>query len=73
MSAVFPLPIRSAAVSIATMVVMFVGAGGVPPIVGFLAGHSSLSFAIGTAGPAPLASVVFHGFIPSHGTGHSPH
>jgi fucose permease len=52
------------------MVLIFatlVGAGAVPPLIGFLADTVSFSFAFGAAGAATLAALVLLGRFPSRG------
>jgi fucose permease len=44
-----------------------IGAGGVPPLVGFLADRYSFSFAFGAAGVAALACLLLFGFFPPRG------
>ena len=68
LSSAFPLPVRNVAVSMVLILASLVGAGGVPPLVGFLADSHSFSFAFGAAGLATLASLVMLGFFPSRGS-----
>jgi fucose permease len=52
------------------MVLIFstlVGAGAVPPLIGFLADTVSFSFAFSAAGAATLAFLVFLGCFPARG------
>jgi NNP family nitrate/nitrite transporter-like MFS transporter len=70
LSTVFPPPLRNIAVSTVMIVAVLVGAGAVPPGVGFLADRYSFSFAFGAAGLATLASLLLLGCFPS---GTAPH
>ena len=72
LSSVFPLRVRNVAVSMVLILGSLVGAGGVPPLVGFLADSHSFSFAFGAAGLATLASLLLFGFFPSPGPTPSP-
>lgn len=65
LSAVFPLPLRNVAVSMIMILGALLGAGGVPPAIGFLADSSSFSLAVSTAGLVTLASLLLLGFFPS--------
>jgi hypothetical protein len=47
------------------IVAILVGAGGVPPLVGFLADSFSFSLAFSVAGLATLASLLLLGLFPS--------
>jgi MFS family permease len=67
LSSVFPLPIRNVAVSMVLMFATLVGAGAVPPLIGFLADTVSFSFAFSAAGAATLAFLVFLGCFPARG------
>jgi len=68
LSSVFPLSVRNVAVSMVMILASLVGAGGVPPLVGFLADGYSFSLAFGVAGLATLTSLLLLGFLPSRGT-----
>ena len=68
LSSVFPLPVRNVAVSMVLILASLVGAGAVPPFIGFLADHFSFSFAFGMAGLATLASLFLLGFVPTRAT-----
>ncbi len=65
LSSVFPLPVRSLAVSMVFIMALLVGAGGVPPLIGFLADAVSFSFAFGAAGAVTLAFLMLFRFFPS--------
>ena len=65
LSATFPLPVRNLAVSMVLIVATLFGAGGVPPLIGFLADTVSFSFAFGAAGLATLAFLALFRFYPS--------
>lgn len=65
LSSVFPLPVRNLAVSMVLIVATLFGAGGVPPLIGFLADAVSFSFAFAAAGMATLAFLVLFRFYPS--------
>jgi NNP family nitrate/nitrite transporter-like MFS transporter len=65
LSAVFPLPVRNLAVSMVLILATLFGAGGVPPLIGFLADTVSFSFAFGVAGAATLAFIVLFRCFPS--------
>ena len=65
LSSVFPLPIRNLAVSMVLIVATLFGAGGVPPLIGFLADTVSFSFAFGAAGAATLAFLALFRFYGS--------
>jgi len=67
LSSVFPLPVRNLAVSMVLILATLFGAGGVPPLIGFLADTVSFSFAFGVAGAATLAFLVLFRFFPSGG------
>jgi NNP family nitrate/nitrite transporter-like MFS transporter len=67
LSSVFPLPIRNVAVSMVLMFATLVGAGAVPPLIGFLADTVSFSFAFSAAGAATLAFLVLLGCFPARG------
>jgi MFS family permease len=67
LSSAFPLPIRNVAVSMVLIFATLVGAGAVPPLIGFLADTVSFSFAFGAAGAATLAALVLLGRFPSRG------
>jgi NNP family nitrate/nitrite transporter-like MFS transporter len=71
LSSVFPLPVRNVAVSMVLILASLIGAGVVPPLVGFLADRYSFSFAFGAAGVATLASLLLFGFFPPRGTAKS--
>ena len=71
LSSVFPLPVRNVAVSMVLILASLIGAGGVPPLVGFLADRYSFSFAFGAAGVATLASLLLFGFFPPRSTAKS--
>jgi MFS transporter, NNP family, nitrate/nitrite transporter len=73
LSSVFPLPVRHVAISMVMVFASFVGAGGVPPSVGYLADHFSFSFAFCAAGLATLASVFLLGFAPSRARSRRSH
>jgi MFS family permease len=66
-SAVFPLPLRNVAISMIMVFGVLVGAGGVPPAVGFLADRYSFSLAFAMAGLATLASLLLLGSFRSPG------
>jgi NNP family nitrate/nitrite transporter-like MFS transporter len=61
----FPRSRRNVAVSLIMIVAILVGAGGVPPLVGFLADSFSFSLAFSVAGLATLASLLLLGLFPS--------
>ncbi|HSB82335.1 MAG TPA: MFS transporter [Candidatus Methylomirabilis sp.] len=63
-SEVFPLPLRNVAVSMIMVLGVLLGAGVVPPAIGFLADSSSFSLAFSAAGLASLASLLLLGFFP---------
>ena len=65
LSTVFPLPLRNVAVSMIMILGFLVGAGGVPPVIGYLADSYSFSFAFSAAGLATLASAYLLGVFPS--------
>jgi MFS family permease len=65
LSAVFPLPLRNVAVSMIMVLGALLGAGGVPPAIGFLADRSSFSLAFSAAGLATLGSVLLLGLFPT--------
>jgi NNP family nitrate/nitrite transporter-like MFS transporter len=65
LSTVFPTPFRNIAVSMIMILGVLVGAGGVPPAVGFLADRYSFSVAFAAAGLATLGSLLLLGFFPS--------
>jgi NNP family nitrate/nitrite transporter-like MFS transporter len=65
-SAIFPLSRRNVAVSLILILGMLVGAGGVPPLIGFVADSLSFPLAFGMAGAATLASLLLLGLFPSH-------
>jgi len=65
LSTVFPLPLRNVAVSMVMILGFLVGAGGVPPVIGYLADSYSFSFAFSAAGLATLASAYLLGVFPS--------
>ena len=67
LSSVFPLPVRNVAVSMVLILASLIGAGVVPPLVGFLADRFSFSFAFGAAGVAALACLLLFGFFPPRG------
>jgi NNP family nitrate/nitrite transporter-like MFS transporter len=64
LSTVFPAPFRNIAVSMVMILGVLVGAGVVPPAVGFLADRYSFSVAFGAAGLATLASLLLLGCFP---------
>ena len=68
LSSVFPLPVRNLAVSMVLILATLFGAGGVPPLIGFLADTVSFSFAFGAAGAATLAFLVLFRFFPAAAT-----
>jgi len=68
LSSVFPLPVRNLAVSMVLILATLFGAGGVPPLIGFLADTVSFSFAFGTAGAATLAFLVCFRVFPAGAT-----
>jgi MFS family permease len=67
LSSVFPLPIRNVAVSMVLMFATLVGAGAVPPLIGFLADTVSFSFAFSAAGAVTLAFLALLGCFPARG------
>jgi NNP family nitrate/nitrite transporter-like MFS transporter len=67
LSSAFPLPVRNLAVSMVLILATLFGAGGVPPLIGFLADAVSFSFAFGAAGAATLAFIVLFRCFPSSG------
>ncbi len=67
LSSVFPVPVRNVAVSMVLIFATLVGAGGVPPLIGFLADTISFSFAFGAAGAATLALLMLLGRFPLRG------
>ena len=71
LSSVFPLPVRNVAVSMVLILASLIGAGVVPPLVGFLADRYSFSFAFGAAGVTTLASLLLFGFFPPRGVSQS--
>ena len=73
LSTVFPTPFRNIAVSMVMIVGVLVGAGLVPPAVGFLADRYSFSVAFGAAGLATLASLFLLGSFPSRTRPRRPH
>jgi len=70
LSTVFPAPFRNIAVSMVMIIGVLVGAGAVPPAVGFLADRYSFSFAFGAAGLATLASLLLLGCFPTRTAPH---
>jgi NNP family nitrate/nitrite transporter-like MFS transporter len=67
LSSVFPVPVRNVAVSMVLIFATLIGAGAVPPLIGFLADTVSFSFAFGAAGAATLASLMLLGRFPLRG------
>ena len=63
LSVVFPLPLRSVAVSMIMILGILFGAGSVPAVVGFLADGHSFAFAFGAVGLGTLASLVLLGLL----------
>jgi NNP family nitrate/nitrite transporter-like MFS transporter len=72
LSSVFPLPVRNLAVSMVLIMATLFGAGGVPPLIGFLADAVSFSFAFGAAGAATLAFLVYFKVFPGGRTARRP-
>jgi MFS transporter, NNP family, nitrate/nitrite transporter len=64
LSSVFPLPVRNVAVSMVLILATLFGAGGVPPLIGFLADTVSFSFAFGAAGAATLVFIGCYRYLP---------
>jgi MFS family permease len=60
-----PVPRRNVAVSLIMILGVLVGAGGVPPLIGFLADSFSFPLAFGMAGPTTSASPLLLGLFPS--------
>jgi MFS transporter, NNP family, nitrate/nitrite transporter len=67
LSSVFPAAARNLAVSMVLIVATLFGAGGVPPLIGFLADTVSFSFAFGAAGAATLVFIVCVRVFPTGG------
>jgi NNP family nitrate/nitrite transporter-like MFS transporter len=66
LSSVFPLPIRNLAVSMVLILATLFGAGGVPPLIGFLADTVSFSFAFAAAGAATLVFIGCYRYLPGN-------
>jgi NNP family nitrate/nitrite transporter-like MFS transporter len=72
LSAVFPAPFRNIAVSMVMIIGVLVGAGAVPPAVGFLADRYSFSVAFGATGLVTLVSLLLLGCFPSRTASYRP-
>ncbi len=68
LSSAFPVSVRNLAVSMVLILGTLFGAGGVPPLIGFLADTASFSFAFAAAGAATLIFIACVSVFPAGGT-----